>query len=948
MKRLALAFGAFLVVSGPASSADAPPMTRYTLDNGLEVVLAPDKRVPKVVTNLSYRVGGLNEPPGRSGFAHLFEHLMFSGTEAWPRFDDATSGIGITNNAWTAEDRTLYYMEGLSSTLPVILSIEADRMANLGRSVEQFELDVQRAVVKNEMRQNVIDSPASTGYEMLWSGLWPKGHPYSRAVIGSVADLDQASLDDVRGFFNTYYVPNNAILVVTGDFDPDAARTMIAATLGLVPRGENVPRPATSNTEPTRARIETQDRVPTPIVALGFSGPAVAAEENGPLAIAAEILGNGEYGLLRRRLVNSGLATYAGAYWYSGFLGGRFLLEAYGAPGTDAAALEKELRAGLADFLSKPVDPADVERAKRTLLLAARIGREALKDRAEAVSAATDLLGRPELAFEDDPQLVHATAADVERAARLLLADDRSSLLTVTPGQRGGYPPLLADSTGEGAPFTAPEKVAVAIPVLDPTAEAEAHLPLRETATLSNGIEVVHYRMPEAPVAYVAARAEGGWTNAPAGKEGLLDMASSMAWRGAGDRDFASFAKAAKDIGANIGASSDVRASYVTLSVPPDAFSGGLALLADAVKAPRFDEGEWDILVGETLDTLARREADLPGVADRKAREIVFPQAAGRPGIDWSVAAVEAISLEEAKAAYHRLFTPAKTGFVSVGPMSVDEVKAGLEAAFGTWTSGEAGYEAQAISEATMPETRRVLLLPEPGASQTALLLARAVPGREEAGRAESIAVMRLLGGEFTSRLNSVIREEKGYSYGVYGSIFERPAKGSVMFIETTVQRDTTGAALSEYFKGFDSLATRPVTQEELDRTITAYKLSLAGLAETSGGLFDQVKWFGGAGLMLEDAVEGKREMTGLDLGQVREMALSLAPLDRSLVVVVGDPDVVLPQLAAIGLADVEIIERGDRPSADRDPALAGVPVEPMGGALGSTRSVHGCEGGAC
>ncbi len=945
MKRLVLAVVAIGLSWGAARAADAPPITRYSLENGLDVVLVPDKRVPKVVVNVVYRVGALNEPPGRSGFAHLFEHLMFSGTEIWPKFDDSTAAMGITNNAWTTQDSTLYYMEGLSSTLPAILSIEADRMVNLGRSVEQFELDVQRAVVKNEMRQNIIDTPASTGIEVMWSGLFPKGHPYSRSTIGSVADLDKATLEDVRGFFNTYYLPNNAILVVTGDFEVDAAREMIARTFGLVPRGADVARPTPAPSEPTRVRIELDDRVPAPMVMLAYSGPPVGGAQNGALAIAAEMIGNEEYGMLRDRLVAKGLATYAAAYWFDAYMGGRMMIEAYGSSGTEAAEIETVLRETVSAFLAGPLDPADVERAKRKLLLQARVSREALKDQAETIATVTDMLGSPEKAFEDDPSLTNATPEDVLAAAKTVLAGADASVLIVRPGQRGGYPPLLADPTGEGQPFTAEPRPVVDVPKLALTEPKEAMLPSLETATLSNGIKVVHYRTPDAPIAYLAARGGAGWMNAPAGKEGLLDMAASMAVRGAGTRDFATFAKAASDIGAEFTATSDQLANYVTLSVPPETFAGGVTLLADAVKAPRFDKEEWDILVAETLDWLDRREADLPDVAERQTESILFTPAAGLPGPDWSEQSVRAIGRDDAKAAFARMFAPSATSFVSVGPMTIDDVAGALEKEFGNWTGGN-GFEQRVLTLAQLPTGRRVVLIPEPGASQTAILVTRAAPGRDEPGHAEARAVLALLGNAFTSRLNQVIREEKGYSYGVRGSLYQRLPRQSALGIRTTVQRDTSGPALSEYFVGFDSLVTRPVTQEELDRSVQTTQLRLAGLAETSKALFTAITTVDGASVSFESEVGKLKQVTKLSLDAVRKTAVELSSLDNALIVLAGDPDVVLPQLAAIGITSAEIVQRGPRPTADRNAVLSGedaVMQEPEVGGYGSTRAVHGC-----
>lgn len=956
MKQVFLAFTVVLAVfAGAAAPAKAEPIVTYALDNGLQVVLVPDHRAPKVVMNLRYRVGSMNEPAGRSGFAHLFEHLMFSGTPAWPNVFGAHAALGNEINAWTTEDGTVFYVDGLSSSLPMILSLEADRMANLGRSVTQAKLDLQRSVVKNEMRQNVLDKAGASGWEAFWSGLFPKPHPYSRMVIGSVADLDAATLDDVRGFFNTYYLPNNAVLVLVGDLKVDDTKALIADTFGRVSRGADVARPAVP--EPTQARLKLvlEDRVPSPVVVVGFSGPAAQSPDNGALSIAAELLGNGDYGFLRNRLVSQqGIATYASASWTGGLLGGRFTFEAGAAAGVTPEALESAMKAAFADFQKTPLDPADVERARNGTLQAARLGNEALKDRAGTVSYNADILGDAQSALVDDPRVKTASAADVEAAVKRLLKPEDASVLVLKPGPRGGYPDALIGSSGTPQPFTAPERVAIDIPKHPAGQAPSAVLPTMETATLSNGIKLVHYTMPEAPMVYVAASAQGGWNSVPQGKEGLLDLAASMATRGAGDRGSADFAKATSDIGAGIGYQAGALTTTMTLGVPPEKLDQGLGLLADAVLKPRFDKTEWTVLMAQTVDWLNGREADLPGVAGRAAKAALIPQVPGKADVDWSAKALASISLDEAKAAFKAEFTPKAVTFYSVGPMPVATIAAGLEKAFGAWTSDAPGYAVEASPAARFNGGQKVLLVPEPGASQSALFVARPAPGTDEGERAESTAVANLLGDDFSSRLNSVIREEKGYSYGVSSYLLSPMKAGSGLVVATTVDRANTGPAITEILKGFSGLTTLPVAQDEVDRTVTVYRRALAGSAETSAGLFGSLIGAVGSGSTLEDQQSRMTARTQLTLDAVQKQALALSSLEPSLIVVAGDPDVVMPQLAAIGLKEVEIVKRDEagEQTAMRALDLLGTSSQtPLSaspwrvGDGGTTRAVHSCAG---
>lgn len=956
MKRVFLAFTvmlAILIGAWAVAPAQAEPVVTYALDNGLQVVLVPDHRAPKVVMNLRYRVGSMNEPAGRSGFAHLFEHLMFSGTPAWPNVFGAHAALGNEINAWTTEDGTVFYVDGLSSSLPMILSLEADRMANLGGSVTQAKLDLQRSVVKNEMRQNVLDKAGASGWEAFWSGLFPKPHPYSRMVIGSVADLDAATLDDVRGFFNTYYLPNNAVLVLVGDLKVDDTKALIADTFGRVPRGADVARPAVP--EPTQARLKLvlEDRVPSPVVVIGFSGPAAQSPDNGALSIAAELLGNGEYGFLRNRLVSEqGVATYASASWTGGLLGGRFTFEAGAAAGVTPKALEGAMKAAFADFQKMPLDPADVERARNGILLATRLGSEALKDRAGTVSYNADILGDAQSALVDDPRVKNASVADVEATMKRLLRPEDASVLVLKPGPRGGYPDALIGSSGTPQPFTAPERAAIDIPKHQAGEAPSAVLPAMETATLTNGIKLVHYTMPEAPMVYVAASADGGWNSVPEGKEGLLELAASMATRGAGERGSADFAKATSDIGASVGYQAGYLTTAMTLGVPPEKLDQGVGLLADAVLKPRFDKADWSVLMAQTVDWLNGREADLPGVAGRAAKTALIPQAPDKAAIDWSAKALASISLDDARSAFKTEFTPKAVTFYSVGPMPVATVAASLEKAFGTWADDAVGYAVEPSPAAHFNDGQKVLLVPEPGASQSALFVARPAPGTDEGERAESTAVANLLGDDFSSRLNSVIREEKGYSYGVSSYLLSPMKAGSGLVVATTVERANTGPAITEILRGFAGLTTLPVAQDEVDRTVTVYRRALAGSAETSAGLFGSLIGAVGSGSTLEDQQSRMTARTQLTLGAVQKQARALSSLDRSLIVVAGDPDVVMPQLAAIGLRNVEIVKRDEEGEQTAMRALdlfGGKQQAPLSaspwrvGDGGTTRAVHSC-----
>jgi len=914
MKSLLAAVLALCALAMPVSAQEATgkatTIEHYRLNNGLEVVLAPDRRVPKVVLDIAYRVGSLNEPPGRSGFAHLFEHLMFAGTAAYPNIDEAYGAVGVGINAWTYQDRTLYYAEGLSSALPYMLALEADRMANQGLAIEQSDLDIQRDVVLNEMRQNVLDTPAASGWEAIRSALYPADHPYHRQVIGSMADLEAATLGDVQGFFATYYVPNNAILTLVGDFDVADARALIEATFSLVPRGVDVPRPSPVEVPPQKVRLELSDAVAALALDMGWSTPAYQSPVNGALDIAAELIGNFEYGLIRERLTNKGLAANAWSWLERGALGGRFFIEIAGAEGVDAATIEAALRAALTDFASTPLDPADLDRARRKLLQADRLLVEPFKARAEEMAITTDMLGEPRAAVDPDPGIANATADDVMAAVREYLDPDNASVMIITPGGRGKYPDVLVESSGEPKPYAVAPRDFITIPPQPVRVAIPAMLPERQTATLSNGLAIVHYQVPGAAMAYVSAASSAGTTSVPAGKEGIVELAAGMAARGAAERDFQTFAKAAKDIDADVSGGADYRAAFVTLAVPADNLAAGVPLLADAVREPRFDAEAWDSFVDETLYELGRREEDLEDLAQRVAEAQLLVPGPGEPANDRSIASVRGITREETRVFFHSLFTPPGLSFISVGAMPVAEVAAALEKSFGDWHSAVAPLPQRARPSATFTEGRRVVFVPKPGASQSVILVATPAPGGEEPRHAEAFAVSRLLGDDFISRINAVIREAKGYTYGTSGEVMDSVDTQSFMAIAAPVEREHTGNALADMLAGYATLLSQPVRPDEVNRTITDTLTTIAGTAETASALIDAVRDQVGIGSTLESAHAMRLAVAALDVDAVRAEAVGLAELGTSLIVVVGDPETVLPQLEAMGMTP-ETIDPG-------------------------------------
>ena len=890
------------------STRDCCSILRYQLDNGLDVILVPDHRAPTVVVDLCYKVGAINEPPGRSGFAHLFEHLMFAGTPAYPDVDAAYGALGVDINASTWDDHTLYYARGMASMLPLILSVEADRMANQGHHIDQEALDIQRDVIINEIRQNVLDSVAGAAWEAFPTALFDTAHPYSRSVYGSIPDLKAASVGDVRGFFDTYYVPNNSILTLVGDFAVDEARRLVSETFGRIPRGPLASTPS-APIPPTRARLALTDRVPTPMLFAGWAVPPIREGDLSLLRVAAELLGNGEYGVLRRELVDTGLANGAWVHLQQGVLASRFMVQVSSAEGVEIERVEAGLREAIAGFLAAPVAGADFARARTRIFVDDRMANEDPLRFADNILVFTHATDDPSIVAEDDRVIAGAVPADMAAAAGRWLQPEDAGVALVRPGPRGDVPPILKQSSGTSVPLLAVRRPAVAIPKLPPAAPAVASPPTAESAILPDGVALVHYRLPHAPMMHLAVRSPVGALHAPAGREGIIELAASLAVRGAGSRQAAAFGMAARDIGADFDAHAEELSTFITLSVPPEHLAAAVPLLADVLQRPRFDAHEFAVAKAETLSELALREADLADLAARYGEAALFPRRPGEPAIDRSIASVEAISGDDVAAAFPRIFNPETTTIYSVGAAGVDEMAAALAPVVGGWAPAAAPFPIRPREPVTLSAGRRVLVVPDEGAAQAALYVALPAPGPDEAGFTETTAVYRLLNHDFISRINASIREDLGYTYGTDGGLLDDVRRGSALIVEAPVEREVAGAAVAEILRLVGDLATDPVRDDELERTRMAYYAAMAATGQTSQGLIDEVCRRVGRGSSLEEGHRRRLAVVALELGQVQRAAAALGAFDRVLIVAAGDPGAIVPQLRAIGL-DPEVLER--------------------------------------
>lgn len=429
-----------LFLAGLASAADIP-YERYELANGLQVVLVQDHALPQVVVDTWYQVGSGNEAPGRSGFAHLFEHLMFMGTFRLPGsgIDQLMEANGGWNNAWTMEDATNYYDVGPPELLSTLLWIEADRMQQLGQAMTAEKVDLQREVVKNERRQSYEDEPYAVGQLEVPELMYPKGHPYAHTVIGSHEDLTAASVEDVKAFFASWYVPNNASLVVAGDFDPAIVKPLIESYFGGIPKQELPARPNPAVvTAPQKARVTVEDDVDYPQINLFFHSPGSFQAGDAELQLLGTLLAGGESSRLYKKLVIGGLAQEVSAYQMPTKYGSLFLISATANEDVTIAQLETAINAELRQVAVTPASVGEMERLHNQFEYSFLEGLESLQNRAVQLNQYWAYTGSPDYLAKDLARFRDATADGLRDAASTWLKPEQAGIVIVNPRTEGG------------------------------------------------------------------------------------------------------------------------------------------------------------------------------------------------------------------------------------------------------------------------------------------------------------------------------------------------------------------------------------------------------------------------------------------------------------------------------------------------------------------------------
>jgi zinc protease len=913
-------FVSMLALAGTADAAppareagvDIPipdiPYTKFVLKNGLTVLVHEDHKAPVVAVNTWYHVGSKNEKPGKTGFAHLFEHLMFSGSANFDKtFLSALEGIGATDlNGTTNKDRTNYFETVPTSMLDYALFAESDRMGHLLGVLDQKKLDLQRGVVQNEKRQRE-NQPYGLVEQTITENTWPASHPYSWTVIGSMTDLDAASMTDVTDWFKGHYGPNNVVLVLAGDITPQQARDKVEKYYGDIPPGPpQAHQQAWVAKRSGTHRGQIQDRVPQARIYRLWNVPGADTPEEALLDLAAQVLGGGKTSRLYQRLVvKEQLATSVGTGNDSNEIAGQFginLTAKPGAPAADVARMERVADEELQALMKSGPTQAELRLAQTTILAqhvraVERVG--GFGGKSDVLARCATYTGNPDCYKIYLQRIKDATPAAVRRAMQDWLSDG-DYVLEVDPFPIGLAAQATKVDRSKGAPLGHPEPL---------------NLPPMQKDTLSNGLTVVLAERHGAPVINLSLMLGGGFASDSHEAPGLASLTLRMLEEGTQTRSALQISRELEALGASFGTTINLDGAFVNMNVLKPTLARSLGLYADLVLHPAFPQADFE-RVRKTRLAAIQREQTVPRLMALR----VLPPLLYGPGHPYSLpltgtgteAAVSRMTRSSLVGYHATWFRPNNATLLVVGDTTLAELKPALERAFGAWKPGD--LPNHDIAKVDQPAGTTIYLIDRPGALQSDIVGAQLAPPRNSPDAVALNLLNDVFGGTFSSRLNMDLREDKHWSYGVGTSLVA--ARGQrILVSDSPVQTDKTADALRELAREYAALgSTRPVTPRELQDAQANETLGLPGSFETVGQLSNAYATILQYGLPEDYYNTYTAKALALTPAELNALAARVVLPRQPVWIVVGDVSRIEAPIRALNLGTVRRIDVEGKP----------------------------------
>jgi zinc protease len=890
-----------LIVFTANTQAEEPriPYTRVTLNNGLTVIVHEDNKAPIVAVNIWYHVGSKNEVPGRTGFAHLFEHLMYQGSE---NLDDEyllfLQQLGATNlNATTWFDRTNYFETVPKNALDTVLWLESDRMGHFVGAITQDKLDEQRGVVQNEKRQS-DNQPYGKVWDLLLTQVFPPGHPYSWSTIGSMEDLDAATIDDVKDWFETYYGPNNAVLVIAGDVETDAVIAQVEKYFGDIPPGPPLIKPESwTPVHMAQRRHVIEDRVPQARLYMAWPGPRWGTREADLLSLATHIMSGDKNSRLFKRLVYTDqIATDVTLAHQALEISGLTYLIATAQPETGLTKIEVAVNEEIERFIESGPTRKELERAKideqaSFLRSLERIGGQ---------SGKAGILAQ-NMVYGDSPDhyqtrmanIAAATTKDIRQVAEQWL-DKGALVIEVHP-----YPELAASIGGA-------DRTTYPVPGEFP----EVGFPAFERSRLANGLEVIIASRPAAPIVEMSLILDAGYAADQFSGPGTATMTMAMIDEGTIKKSALEINDALAMEGAHLAAGSNLDSSYVQLSALSEKLDASLEIYADVILNPSFPENELDRLRRNALAKIGQEQTRPISMALRALPRLMYGEdhPYGQPltgsGTQASINEINRAGLVQ----FHDTwFKPNNATLVVVGDVSKDRLMPKLQDLFGQWEQGE--VPGKDLSTTKPTQTRLIHLVDRPDSDQTVIFAGQLLPPKANPDEMAIQAMNDILGGLSSSRINMNLREDKGWSYGAYSLIVD--ARGQrPLLAYAPVQTDKTRESVEELFNEIYKIRSeRPPTEAELSIVKDSNTLSLPGRWEGAADVLGSISQIVRFGLPDDYWSVFADRVNSLDVPQVIEAANTYIRPDDIVWVVVGDLKKIEPGLRELEFDEIRLID---------------------------------------
>ena len=911
------------------AAAVSIPYQEFTLPNGLTVIVHEDHKAPIVAVNIWYGVGSKNEPAGRSGFAHLFEHLMFNGSENHPgEYFEPFEQAGATDmNGTTNGDRTNYFQNVPTTALDMALWMESDRMGHLLGAIDQKTLDEQRGVVQNEKRQGE-NQPYGQLRQVVAETMYPVGHPYHHTTIGSMNDLNAASLDDVKQWFRTWYGPNNAVLVLAGDIDLETAKEKVAKYFGDIPAGPTMEQPPVQIAPLAESgRTVLEDKVPQVMVRRMWNVPEYGSTESTMLDLFSQVLGGSATSRLDKRLVHQDqLVDSVGTANWSSQLGGSFFVNAMVKQGVDEQKVEAIIDEELQKLLAEGPTAEELAQAKTVF----RAGFIRGIERIGGFGGKADVLAACET-YTDDPGCYQQVLADIDaatpeqvRAVAQEWLGKPSHTFVVEPGERK---PLVEAPAAKPAPFelppvdpgfsTTPSTVdrSKGVPTVDQFPELD--FPELQHATLANGSKLILAERHEIPVVQIRYQFDGGYASDKGGKLGRAGFAMGMLDEGAGELGSLEFAAAAEKLGAELDSGASLDGSSASLSALKENLDASVALFADMLRAPRFDQSEIDRVKAQWIAGIAQEKARPNSAALRVLPPLLFgsDHAYGIPFTGSGTEdGISSLTRDDLVAYQQEWLRPESATVIVVGDTTLEEIVPVLDRHFGDWEGrGEAPADVE-LATVERPASAQVYLIDQPGAVQANIFAGKVVPSTEDEGAVLLEMANEVIGGSFTARLNMNLREDKHWSYGARTMLVD--AEGQRPWLAfAPVQIDKTAESLREIQREIGDYVSgkAPATAAEVEKIVANNLRSQPGAYETAGRVLGTI-----ASIVRYDRPDNwvevrNQQIRALTPEQVNAAAATLA--DGGLTwVVVGDLSKIEQPIRELGLGTVTVIDADGNP----------------------------------